>query len=439
MTWRHFCDIIKQTDTRFLFSITNGSVQVMENITTKLWNKDFILLLAGMSFNLFANAILRFVLPLYILMESGDPSLMALVMTLSAIPLIILSPIGGILADRINRKKILVIADITNALAIIAFIISSDYFSTGLGITVLLFIILTFEGLLTPAQESSVPALVPEDKLLTANSMTFLIMTITSIISPILAGIFLARDNLLGILLISIASYIIATFFKSLINMPYVKQGRAKGIINQASSDLKSSIYFMRKENPVIGKITVILFFFCMFMTPILLIGLPVLITGSLNMGEINVGISTGIKTIGSVGGLALIGLLGDKVSIKNSRLLLMLESLMFVPVIISLLMVENSTANFLILTVAFFIMQIPATMMVVIVYSHVQKETPDELVGKVMALVAAAIVAGGAIGGQFYGELFAYFNHEPWVVLVIALVLSLSVTFFASFDARKK
>ena len=123
--------------------------------------------------------------------------------------------------------------------------------------------------------------------------------------------------------------------------------------------------------------------------------------------------------------------------SINNSRLLLLLESLMFIPIIISLLMVENSTTNFVILTVSFFIMQIPATMMVVLVYSYIQKETPDELVGKVMAIIGALLVAGTAIGGQFFGELFAYFTDEPSVVLIIALALSLIVTFFAHVDIK--
>ena len=410
----------------------------MENVSTKLWNKNFILLLTGMSFNLFANAILRFVLPLYILIESGDPSLMATVMTLTAIPLIILSPIGGILSDRVNKKKILVIADLLTAVAIIGFIITSDHFSTQLGITVLLFAVLTLEGLITPAHESSVPALVPEDSLLTANGMTFLVTTAAAVVSPILAGIFLARDNLLGLLLISIALYIIASFFESLIKMPDVKQAREKGVIAQATSDLKSSIHFMRKESPIIGKLALLLFFFCMFVTPMLFIGLPILITGNLDMGEVSVGVSTGIKTIGSVGGLALIGILGKKMSINNSRLLLLLESLMFIPIIISLLLVEHSTTNFTLLTVSFFIMQIPATMMTVIVYSYIQKETPDELIGKVMAIVGALLVAGMAIGGQIFGELFAHFTDKPWIVLVIAFILSLIVTLFARFNVEK-
>ena len=411
----------------------------MKNAPPKLWNKDFILLLLGMLFSLFANTLLRFTLPLYILIESGDPALMATVLTLTAIPLIILSPMGGVLADRVNKKKILVVSNLATAFAIVGYLLWADYFSAHLAITVLLFTALTFEGLISPAQDSSIPSLVPAKDLLKANGMTFLITTVTSIIGPIFAGLFLAQNNLLGILLMSISAYLLASFFKALMKMPYHKQATTKGIIPQAMNDIKSSIHFMRKENPIIGRLVIILFVFCLFTTPMLFIGLPVLITGSFDMGEVNVGISTAIKTVGSVVGLALVGMLGKKMNIKNSRTLLLLESAMFVPVIVALLLVINNTTNFVILTASFFIMQIPATIVVVVMYAYVQEETPEELVGKVIAFVGAAIVAGSALGGQFYGELFAYFGNEPWVVLAVAFVFSLVVALFANFPQSSK
>ena len=65
-----------------------------------LFQKDFTLVVIGQIISLFGNAILRFALPLYLLRETGSPSLFGAVTACSFIPMIIFSLFGGVLADR---------------------------------------------------------------------------------------------------------------------------------------------------------------------------------------------------------------------------------------------------------------------------------------------------------------------------------------------------
>ena len=77
----------------------------------KLFSKDFTLIVIGQIISLFGNAILRFALPLYLLNKTGSPSLFAMVSACAFIPMIVLSPIGGIVADRVNKRNVMVILD----------------------------------------------------------------------------------------------------------------------------------------------------------------------------------------------------------------------------------------------------------------------------------------------------------------------------------------
>lgn len=87
----------------------------------KLFSKDFTLVIIGQIISLFGNATIRFALPLYLLNHTGSSALYGMVTACAFIPAILLSPIGGIIADRINKRNIMVILDFLTAAVIIVF------------------------------------------------------------------------------------------------------------------------------------------------------------------------------------------------------------------------------------------------------------------------------------------------------------------------------
>ena len=87
----------------------------------KLFSKDFTLVVIGQIISLFGNATIRFALPLYLLNLTGSSALYGTVTACAFIPAILLSPIGGIVADRVNKRNIMVILDFFTAAVILAF------------------------------------------------------------------------------------------------------------------------------------------------------------------------------------------------------------------------------------------------------------------------------------------------------------------------------
>ena len=62
--------------------------------------------------SMLGNQILRFILSMCILDITGSAKIFANVMAISMIPTIFCSPIGGILCDKFNRKKIMILIDL---------------------------------------------------------------------------------------------------------------------------------------------------------------------------------------------------------------------------------------------------------------------------------------------------------------------------------------
>lgn len=93
--------------------------------TIKLFNRDFSMVVIGQVISLFGNAILRFALPLYLLRETNSSVLFGTVTACSFIPMVIFSLLGGVIADRENKRNIMVVLDIFTAFIIIMYALSA--------------------------------------------------------------------------------------------------------------------------------------------------------------------------------------------------------------------------------------------------------------------------------------------------------------------------
>ncbi len=85
----------------------------------KLFTRNFALLVLGQVSSLFGNYILRLALSMYVLEASGSASVFAGILSISAMPAILLSPLGGILADRADRWNVIVVLDTLTGMAVL--------------------------------------------------------------------------------------------------------------------------------------------------------------------------------------------------------------------------------------------------------------------------------------------------------------------------------
>ena len=197
---------------------------MVQKLNQKLFSKDFILVVIGQIISLFGNAAIRFALPLYLLNHTGSSALYGTVTACAFIPSILLSPIGGIIADRINKRNIMVILDFFTAAVILTFSFLAEGVSLIPLITVTLMLLYSIAGAYQPSVQASVPALVSQEHLMVANSIINTISSFSSLLGPVLGGILYSTYGLEPVLWVCILCFFVSAVMELFIHIPFVKQ-----------------------------------------------------------------------------------------------------------------------------------------------------------------------------------------------------------------------
>ena len=86
----------------------------------KLFTRNFTFLILGQASSLIGNNTLKFALSMYVLERTGSAAVFAGLLAVAMVPTILLSPFGGMLADRMNRRNIMVVLDVISGLSVFA-------------------------------------------------------------------------------------------------------------------------------------------------------------------------------------------------------------------------------------------------------------------------------------------------------------------------------
>lgn len=155
----------------------------------KLWNKNFFLLWQGQLVSVLGDVLYMLALELWILKITGSTGLMGLLGAVTMLPRIILGPFAGVFVDRWSRKNVIVITDLIRGI-VITFVGVAGIL--GFIEVWMVFIVGVITGLCSaffnPAVGAIKPELVPEEKLVKANSFTGLADSGMNILGSGIAG-----------------------------------------------------------------------------------------------------------------------------------------------------------------------------------------------------------------------------------------------------------
>ena len=408
---------------------------------SNLFNKDFTLVVIGQIISLFGNSILRFALPLYLLKETGSATIFGIVTACSFLPMIVLSILGGVLADRVNKKNIMVFLDFLTAIVILIFTIALGKLLIIPLFIFILMILYGIQGAYQPSVQASIPFLVKEESIVSANAVINQVNALANLLGPILGGILFSILGLYPILILSIICFTFSAILEIFINIPYEKQITNLSIFKIVKKDLLESLNFIRKEKPILFKVMILLSCFNLFLSSMLIIGLPVIIIEILEISDRLFGYSQGALAAGGLFGGILAGVLGDKLNIKKSYIILLLCSIIVIPMSFALMLNLSSFISYIIITVCSFFMMALATTFSIQIMSFVQIQTPSHIVGKVISCLLALAMCAQPVGQALYGFLFDKFIYYPWVIILAAALISCIISIYSKsiFSSFKK
>ena len=393
--------------------------------TKKLWNKDFTILILGQIVSLFGNAILRFALPLYILEVTESPAIFGMVSALSFLPMVVMSPLGGIIADRLNKKWVIVTLDFVTTAFILVYIGISGLLAPVPMAVATLMILFAIQGMYTPAVQSSVPLLVPVEKIVSANASVNMVTSLSGMIGPIIGGILYTGFGLLPILYTSAVCFAVAAVFEIFIIIPYAKRENTGSMFAIVKTDMADGLRFITRDKPILAQSVIIIFLFNIVLSSMLLIGLPVLITQTLEMDGSRLGITQGALMVGGLAGGLLAGVVGGRFPIQKIHRLLLICSLSTLPMAIAFLFGLSDFVTYIIITASVPVTMASATLFSIMLMSFIQTQTPVEMLGKVMSFIMALALCAQPIGQLFYGTLFEQLADMPWAVIAISVISS--------------
>ncbi len=322
----------------------------------------------------------------------------------------------------------MVALDFLTAALILAFSLLMDTFSLVPLLTVTLMLLYGIAGAYQPSVQASIPSLVCPEQTMTANSVINTVNSFSSLTGPVLGGLLYSAWGLKPVLWVCMVCFFLSAVMELFIHIPFRKQAADGGILKTVRNDLSESIRFLRTENPVIRKGMFVVCGINLFLSAMILVAMPWLITEVLMLPAALAnrlyGFAQGVMAAGGLTGGICAGIFAHRLDVRKSAGILTACALCVFPMGISLLLTDSGILNYLVLTVCCFFIMVFSTIFAVQMMTFIQTETPPHLTGKVISVILTVSMCAQPLGNALYGVLFeAARGYESAVVLFAGMV----------------
>ena len=363
--------------------------------------KNFYKLWLGELISNIGSGMTAFALSVYVYEKTGSVSYISLITLLSFMPSIILSPIGGLLADRYDRRLLMITGDLFSGLGLIYILWNIQ---AGEKSIVPIFVGITFSSIFTsllePSYRATLTDILEEENYAKASGLIQAAGSAKYLISPVIAGMILSVADIRVILLLDIL-----TFITTCLMIFLVRKSMNSETQNYKKDSFKGLLegLFIIKENRGVYSLVIIMFFVCFFMGFIQILIRPMILALS------------SVKTAGMMESLCAAGLLIGSLwigiaGIKKNYSKILAVACFFCGIFMSMTGVNENLAIIGISTFLFFstlpFMNSCADVLV-------RVSVPNELQGRVWGLISL-ITQMGTVTAYIISGVMADYIFEP-------------------------
>lgn len=385
----------------------------------KLFTRNFTLLILGQVSSLTGNYTLKFALSMYVLEQTGSASIFAGMLSAALLPTVLLSPFGGILADRANRKHIMVALDALSGLSVLAagllLPLGRELWVIG-ALLVLLSVLAAFES---PTVQACVPQMVSPQNLVQGNAVVSQVSAVTSLVTPFLGSLFYTAFGIGPVFAAAVACFWLTALLECMIRLEYQKPPRTAGIGAIVREDLAVSAHFLRREQPDILKLLLLAALAGMFVSGTAVVGFPYLVRTVLGLSATYYGAAESAMGAAAILGSLCAGLMGKKLRVRDLSAIFLSFGLSLFPIGLSFLLPVGRMARYGVLLFFFCVCQLGVCIFSTYAITLIQQRTPEQLMGKVMSCVFTLSMCAQPVGQVVYGALFDCFSDSVYWVLI--------------------
>ena len=270
-----------------------------------LKNVRFMQLWVGQGISFVGDAVSMIALVVLVVQITGSASAVGGALVARLLPTLA-SPLAGVLADRLDRRVVLVVSDLIRAALILGLVIARDL-AVIYGLVFLMGLARTF---FNPTIRAAFPSVVGEGDLTRANALISGTFSVSETVGPALGGVLIATVGVNAAFVLDSATYLISAAFLS--HIPFPRPQREDG--GAFGRDLKAGFSYLAGARVPLG---IVIGVFLTVLTINITIPAEVFLAKkTFGAGDAGYGLLVGLFGGGMILGSAMIGALGDRVSL---------------------------------------------------------------------------------------------------------------------------
>lgn len=405
----------------------------------------FGVLLTVQALALVSESTLRFALPLYLLNVSGSPSLYGVATAVAFVPSVLLMPVAGVVADRVDIRRILVIAGSVLVLCSACYLF---LFRAYLLVMTILFLVALYavHALYIPMFQAQIPRMLDTAHVKQGVSLVNQVSTASNIIGPVVAGVLMGWMSIA--LLVCFGMVCLATAVVLVCACPFLKRSPAAlpgaGTDDSAIAgrgnlfqDMRAAVLFLRNEKPLLLSIV----FACLVNAVLAGVNviLPYVVTEQLAWNVAAAGSAEAMGAIGALAGSAFVGLAPGFCTMKRFPAFVAL--LGFGPLISAMGSFFGFSAafQFVCLTAGVVWILFWGSTITVVLVSDIQLHCDGGMVGRVLALFFAVATCASPAGQAACGVAIDMFGATVLLALMATTIELFAVSMALLFKKHTK
>ncbi len=279
------------------------------NAISKKGSANFALFSVGKLISIFGTAIYSFAIGLHVLKSTGSGLSFAATLVFSILPVVIFGPFSGVIADKFDKKKTIILMDVLNGILFLALFFIT--LKSGVSLAVIYastFLSTTLTTVFNTSISSAMPRLVKEDKLINLNSAGRIIDSSSSVLAPLLGGMIFALVDLKLFMIVNAVSFLISALLEGFIDFDFNSAEDMPASTKKVSfaDDIKDGLKFVF-ENSEIKKIIGILVAINFFLSLSATVPLPYIINNVLKLRAESFGMIEAMFPLGIILGALLV------------------------------------------------------------------------------------------------------------------------------------
>jgi MFS transporter, DHA3 family, macrolide efflux protein len=359
---------------------------------------SFYALLLTQTFSLIGSRMTSVAIGIFIFRQTGQTAPLLLISFFNELPGMLGGGLAGVLVDRWNRKRVMMLADLGQAVGSVLLIAS---FVSGAfhiwHVYAVAFLQGSFATLQGPAESATVTLLVPEGHRARANAIVELGFPLASVVAPVLTGLIYVVIGVSGVLVVDLGTFVVAAAVLLVLAIPQ-PAASAEGLAGQGNllDEWRTGLAFLTRRRPLLIFVIYLAFGSFMLNGPLDL-AIPYFISATGSEAQMGLGLT--MMSLGTVAG----GLLMTVLSHIRPRMKLIILGAGLTG---AMFLVFGVARSLPLMAASLFLLMMPLPANNALYKSILQLKVPADLQGRVFALAEQLFLLGSTASFLLTGRL---------------------------------